>query len=282
MERLKEALEALELKCGGTLQQRADRLWSVCGVPPDQIDKKLRAKRKTLGGGGGNDVANGGSDGGGGGGGGKKRPRTEGGSSNGAELAWQEAWVRALLAVLSDVWDATRRQVEKRQTLTVEEREAEIREEEEGVGAAVPEAGEGGDGDGGDESDDDGPIYNPKNLPLGYDGKPIAYWLYKLHGLGVEYKCEICGDFSYWGRRAFDRHFQEGRHSHGMKCLGIPNTKHFHDITLIQDAQDLYNKIRHTQDLRQFNAEAEEEYEDAEGNVLKRRTFQDLARQGLL
>lgn len=41
-----------------------------------------------------------------------------------------------------------------------------------------------------------------------YDGKPIPYWLYKLHGLGVEFKCEICGNFSYMGRRAFDRHFQ--------------------------------------------------------------------------
>jgi hypothetical protein len=51
-------------------------------------------------------------------------------------------------------------------------------------------------------------IYNPLNLPLGYDGKPIPYWLYKLHGLGIEYKCEICGNYSYWGRRAFDRHFQ--------------------------------------------------------------------------
>ena len=97
--------------------------------------------------------------------------------------------------------------------------------------------------------------------------------MYKLHGLGVEYKCEVCGNQSYWGRRAFDRHFQEWRHAHGkhlthspthlpnivplthtrptttytslysyinqlhihtgMRCLGVPNTKHFHDITLI-------------------------------------------------
>ena len=48
------------------------------------------------------------------------------------------------------------------------------------------------------------------------------------------YKCEICGNMSYWGRRAFDRHFQEWRHAYGMRCLKIPNTKHFHDITLIE------------------------------------------------
>lgn len=40
---------------------------------------------------------------------------------------------------------------------------------------------------------------NPKNLPIGWDGKPIPYWLYKLHGLGLEFKCEICGGASYWG-----------------------------------------------------------------------------------
>jgi hypothetical protein len=118
-----------------------------------------------------------------------------------------------------------------------------------------------------------GPIYNPLNIPLGWDGKPIPYWLYKLHGLGVEYKCEICGNQSYWGRRAFDRcvdetidrdfvtfitvssstlewctlfnrHFQEWKHAHGMRCLGVPNTKHFHDITLIEDVLTLYAKIK--------------------------------------
>eukprot|EP01041_Mallomonas_annulata_P035870 gene35870-58885_t len=63
------------------------------------------------------------------------------------------------------------------------------------------------------------------------------------HGLGVEYKCQICGDHSYWGRRAFDKHFQEWKHAHGMRSLGIPNTKHVHDITLIADAKALYEKI---------------------------------------
>lgn len=44
-----------------------------------------------------------------------------------------------------------------------------------------------------DEEEDD-IIYNPKNLPLGWDGKPIPYWLYKLHGLNIDYKCQICGN----------------------------------------------------------------------------------------
>jgi splicing factor 3A subunit 3 len=116
---------------------------------------------------------------------------------------------------------------------------------------------------------------------LGWDGKPIPYWLYKLHGLGVEFKCEICGNQSYWGRRAFDKHFQEWRHAHGMRCLGIPNTKHFHDITLIEDAIALNNKIRGALVVDKPSTELEE-FEDSEGNVLNRRTYEDLARQGLL
>lgn len=51
-------------------------------------------------------------------------------------------------------------------------------------------------------------LYNPLKLPLGWDGKPIPYWLYKLHGLGVSYTCEICGNYIYMGRRVFDKHFQ--------------------------------------------------------------------------
>ena len=58
-----------------------------------------------------------------------------------------------------------------------------------------------------DSDDDDQLKHNPKNLPIGWDGKPIPYWLYKLHGLGVEYKCEICGGASYWGLKAFEKHF---------------------------------------------------------------------------
>lgn len=29
-----------------------------------------------------------------------------------------------------------------------------------------------------------------------------------------------------------------------MRCLKIPNTKHFHDITSIEDAKALYAKIK--------------------------------------
>lgn len=146
-------------------------------------------------------------------------------------LAFDEVLIRRMCELLTEVIHATISYLELKQTRTHEELLAEIAEEEEGSFSDVDVENENADGD-----DEDQPFYNPLNLPLGWDGKPIPYWLYKLHGLGVEFKCEICGNHSYWGRRAFDRHFQEWRHAFGMRCLRIPNTKHFHDITLMRDA----------------------------------------------
>ena len=37
---------ALGLKCGGTLEERAQRLFSTKGVPLDQLDASLFAKSK--------------------------------------------------------------------------------------------------------------------------------------------------------------------------------------------------------------------------------------------
>ncbi|DAZ94621.1 TPA: hypothetical protein N0F65_010560 [Lagenidium giganteum] len=211
---------------------------------------------------------------------------TANGSSNGTQkdsnetarkaLAFDEVIIRRLQELLTEVVHGTISYLELKQTRTHEELQAEIAEEEQGAFSDVDVEGAELD------DDEEQPFYNPLNLPLGWDGKPIPYWLYKLHGLGVEYKCEICGNHSYWGRRAFDRHFQEWRHAFGMRCLKIPNTKHFHDITLMQDAIALYEKLKDQIDAESWQAADEEEYEDSEGNVLNRKTYEDLARQGLL
>eukprot|EP00928_Gymnodinium_smaydae_P080360 TRINITY_DN64073_c0_g1_i1.p2 TRINITY_DN64073_c0_g1~~TRINITY_DN64073_c0_g1_i1.p2 ORF type:complete len:532 (-),score=167.14 TRINITY_DN64073_c0_g1_i1:232-1827(-) len=132
------------------------------------------------------------------------------------------------------------------------------------------------------DEDEDRPIYNPLNLPLGWDGKPIPFWLYKLHGMGIEYKCEICGNYSYWGRRAFERHFQEWRHAFGMRCLKIPNTSHFKEITSIEDAISLYDKLKRDAEEQTFRPDQDVECEDIQGNVMSQRAFEDLRRQGLV
>jgi hypothetical protein len=63
LDRLKAALMALGVKCGGSLQQRAERLWALKGVSPDDILPSLRAQVSTHG------------DGAGGGGGGASGKR---------------------------------------------------------------------------------------------------------------------------------------------------------------------------------------------------------------
>jgi splicing factor 3A subunit 3 len=150
-----------------------------------------------------------------------------------------------------------------------------------------------------EESDDEEEIYNPKNLPLGWDGKPIPVWLYKLHGLNKFFHCEICGDETYRGQRDYEKHFGESKHSYGMKCLKIPNSKHFHGITKVEDAKALWAKINGGAGggegggggvggvgggggSRAAAAAGEEQFEDADGNVMSKAAWEGMARQGLL
>lgn len=125
-------------------------------------------------------------------------------------------------------------------------------------------------------------IYNPKDVPLGWDGKPIPYWMYKLHGLNHEFKCEICGGAIYKGPRVFERHFTETAHVGGLKRLGISYTKAFMMITRIQDAIQLHERLTNREKNVQFDTEREVEVEDGKGNVMNLKTFHDLKRQGLL
>ncbi len=64
---------------------------------------------------------------------------------------------------------------------------------------------------------------------------------------------------------------QEPRHAYGMRRLGIPNTKHFHDVTSIKDALGLYQKLRTEIESEVWKPDVEEEFEDTEGNVMSRK-----------
>jgi len=185
--------------------------------------------------------------------------------------------------LLSDTINETVQHLQKKQSQTAEEMAMENDSDDDDGGMAMDEDG-GMDVGSDDEgfADEERPIYNPLNLPLGWDGKPIPFWLYKLHGLGIEYKCEICGNYSYWGRRAFERHFQEWRHAFGMRCLKIPNTAHFKEITKIEEAITLYEKLKRDADEQTFRPDADVECEDIQGNVMSQKAFEDLRRQGLV
>ncbi|KAF8204787.1 RNA splicing factor PRP9 [Pholiota molesta] len=183
-----------------------------------------------------------------------------------------------LLTALVPILNETKSNVERRFSLTAREREQELLEQSNPTVSAPAAAADGA----GEEDEEEERIYNPLKLPLGWDGKPIPYWLYKLHGLGVEYRCEICSDHVYMGRKNFDRHFQESRHAFGMRALGLPNTKHFHEITKIEDALALAEKLKQEGRHEIFEQETMEELEDDEGNVYNRKTYDDLKKQGLI
>ncbi|KAI9798659.1 MAG: hypothetical protein M1833_004648 [Piccolia ochrophora] len=189
-------------------------------------------------------------------------------------VAEREFRVRKLSAALQQQRIDTRINVERKQGMTERERQMELDALFAESADAYPADGRGGVG-GDAESDSDGEekIYNPLKLPLAWDGKPIPYWLYKLHGLGVEFTCEICGNFVYMGRRAFDKHFNEARHIYGLKCLGITNTSLFREITVIEDALKLWDKIQRDKKREKSSTENVVQMEDASGNVMPEKVY---------
>ena len=185
-------------------------------------------------------------------------------------IAEREHRVAALTAALGPVRSATRVNVERKQGMTERERQQEL--DALFAESTDPYYAAGGGDDSDAESDTSEKIYNPLKLPLAWDGKPIPFWLYKLHGLGVEFPCEVCGNFVYMGRRAFDKHFSEGRHVYGLKCLGITNTALFREITKIQDALQLWNKLQVDKKVEAGKQEVVQ-MEDAEGNVMPEKVY---------
>jgi len=188
------------------------------------------------------------------------------------ELARLEFRIKAFSDLLREVIDATRDYVLKKQTRTYDEMAADLEEQIEEVPVESSD----------DEQEVEAAPYNPLNLPTGWDGKPIPFWLYKLHGLNVEYKCEICAGFTYRGPRAYERHFSEWRHTYGLRCLGIANSKDYLHITKFEDAMILHERLQARDATSGWKAEEEEEYEDNEGNVFNKKTFDELKRQGLI
>lgn len=239
---LKDFCERVGLKTGGTAVDLAKRLRSIHQVPRSKWSKKIKATGVPKG-----NVSVAGLE----------------------DVAKMELVVADLAHILESIVEATKENVQRKQARTAEEMENDLDDEEI-------------DADEDSDEEEEKAIYNPKNVPLGVDGKPIPYWLFKLHGLNQTYICQICGDFPYKGPRNFQRHFQESRHSQAMRALGIPNTIHFHGITQIEDAYALWKKLKADKAGHYWKPENEQEFEDSQGNVLTKKIHDDLKRQGLL
>jgi len=188
------------------------------------------------------------------------------------EVAWIEARIGIFIDLMEDNLKNTLEYIEKKQTRSYREIQEALEEAER---PSTEEEEE-------DEDEETEAIYNPLRIPLDFDGKPIPYWLYKLRGLNRYFHCEICGGHQYRGPQAFHRHFREWRHAHGMRTLGIPNTKDFHLVTGIDDAIALYEKLKRVKTTKNYQPEDEEEFEDINGTVFRKRDYDRLVRQGIL
>jgi len=189
------------------------------------------------------------------------------------EIFGLEYAVHRLGQAVGDQLQATKLYVVAKYAKTYEEIQADLEAEEDYSDDEEEE----------EEEEEGGGTHGIENYPVGFDGKPIPFWLYKLHGLGIEFKCEICGNTSYWGRRAYERHFSEARHSYGMRCLGVPNLPAFKEITGIKDVMALWEKLKKDRKTKEFNPDNEEEFEDSEGTVLVgKKTYELMARQNML
>lgn len=208
-------------------------------------------------------------------------------------IAREEVIIRGLASDLSTIRSDTKANVERKAALTDRERQAEAEAAEEelnrmsalnhtsGLDSDDPNNPNAMD----EDLDDDATsrVYNPLKLPIGWDGRPIPFWLYKLHGLRNEFKCEICSDHVYQGRKNFEKHFTESRHAFGMRALGLPNTVQFRDVTRIADALALADKLRKKGKMEASEAGVDaQEVEDEHGNTYTKKTYDLLKRQGLI
>ncbi|ODV60020.1 SF3a splicing factor complex subunit PRP9 ASCRUDRAFT_76551 [Ascoidea rubescens DSM 1968] len=208
------------------------------------------------------------------------------------ELCLEEFLINEITQLLERQRQDTKLNVERKQALTNKERFEEIEDllKEDTVGDNELKLFDSDylneellDKTNEDSESDEENVPNPLNLPLGFDGKPIPYWLWKLQGLDREFNCEICGNLKYKGRKAFEKHFMEARHTHGLKCLGIQKPSSvFKGITSIDEVSKLWSKIKYENRIKDSLKENTVEVEDEEGNVMTEKVYNDLKKQGLI
>ncbi|KAG7890611.1 hypothetical protein KL905_001050 [Ogataea polymorpha] len=124
---------------------------------------------------------------------------------------------------------------------------------------------------------------NDEISPIGPDGKPMPLWLWKLKGFDMVFTCEICGNVKFKGKEVFQNHFTEPRHLHGLKMLGVMGEYNaFRDLDKIDDVLELSNYLEKKQRNDAQYKDDGVEVEDEEGNVMSRKVYEQLKKQGLI
>lgn len=174
-----------------------------------------------------------------------------------AQVAWLEFQIHFLCKALQPEIRRAREQLERRMGLSG--KELEVREGEVRVERVEEE--------------------KKTAFITGEDGELIPKWKVKRLGLDKSFRCEICGDKLYRGKINFDQHFFEARHIHHLKQLGIEPSVEFDQVTQVEDALRLWNRIA---GVGKAVVGVDEEVEDEDGHVYLKRVYDDLVQQGIL
>ena len=203
-------------------------------------------------------------------------------------------WYSFLLLKLFNMLKSEIAIVEKTIVLSERERLIELKRTEdlENELTAVEDSdfsGSDNDGNGDDDNDNSGSDSDLdlelfKNLPMGPDGTPIPLWLYKMQGLHKVHVCEICGNATYQGKKAFTRHFNGTKNLYGLQCLGIDeeHSMYFKNVTSIDEARNLWSNLKKESRTKLSEVQNAIEVEDKNGNVLNEHDYIELKRQGLI
>ncbi|GLT27613.1 hypothetical protein SLA2020_025970 [Shorea laevis] len=100
--------------------------------------------------------------------------------NNYTDITLMEAKINKLCLLLSKTIEETKQNLVKKQASICKEMERDRMEEE--------EEEETTQFDNESDGEEQPVVYNPLKLPMGWDGQPIPFWLYKLHGLDQEFK----------------------------------------------------------------------------------------------
>lgn len=230
--------------------------------------------------------------------------------TNRKDFYYCELKVKRFLNVLKDTFYHTRSFIERKLAFTLDERKEELERITEVYNASIygedEEENDVDDKNINANSKEEGnkrnntSLHGTFDMPIGPDGMPMPYWLYKLQGLDVKYTCEICGNKEFQGRRMFEKHFREAMHIYHLKCLGITPSAVFKGITSITEAQSLWKKVSGSAKMIPVNSnkamkndpsiksnttnaiKMDIEVEDQDGNVMTEQVYNDLKKQGLL
>lgn len=191
-----------------------------------------------------------------------------------------EYTIKELLALLDHTLASTQNEVQRIQLLTVREKQLEGEDAKEMSDCEYDLYGTSDEEESDQEEDT---IHNPLKLPIGPDGRPMPFWLWKMKGLDVEYRCEVCGNAVYKGRDIYEKHFTEPKHINGLKMLGImDNHAYYKNLAQIKEVVQLSNNLQRRQREEVHFRESGEQVEDEDGNAISKNAYEELKKQGLL